>query len=519
MEQKETLSELLSEVLKLDTKDAAKAVGENGFIPDIDEKIARLEELKTPWSPEERFVKCKTVDELITIIKGVKQGQILRIAGSQHSIPEAVFSKNTVQAINVKLDGDFRKFDELFEQDGSTFVRVGAGCNLGIDPSDKDSNAENSFNRCITKKGFALPVLGGLSHQTIAGFMLTGSAGGSLKHSFGDAIHSIEFIDGTGKPQKFTNGDEEFFAAGVSMGLFGVITFVTLKLVPNYRVAGVEATVHFAESVVRSGSIFQQALKDEEFMHCVWFPQKNVENVMQFRGRAVEPTTPIMPYKHLLHKRITNYLAAGVLYIINELQFNATALRKIIASLLLNMINPPNASDFCDEWYIALPSDDQAMVDTVMRTQFTEVWIDVEHVNDVLKALSKLFADDELAGGNFGIELYGAKKSSFWLSPAYGRDVVRVDPFWWEHNPHGKPEEFFTKYWKVLLTIPTARLHWGKHMPKVGTSFGDITIGPDYVKKSFNDHNNFDKWMVLRERFDPQQIFVTDYWRAHFGIQ
>jgi hypothetical protein len=46
--------------------------------------------------------------------------------------------------------------------------------------------------------------------------------------ALGDAaVVAIELVDGTGKRHKFTRSDDddnEFFAAGVSMGLLGVIT-------------------------------------------------------------------------------------------------------------------------------------------------------------------------------------------------------------------------------------------------------------------------------------------------------
>jgi D-arabinono-1,4-lactone oxidase len=101
------------------------------------------------------------------------------------------------------------------------------------------------------------------------------------------------------------------------------------------------------------------------------------------------------------------------------------------------------------------------------------------------------------------------------MSQSYGRDVIRIDPYWWECNPRGTLEEFFAKYWDVLLVIPTARLHWGKHIPKVGSKYGDMTIGPDYVAKAFP---KFGDWMRLREKYDPEQVFVTTYWRELLGI-
>jgi len=70
--------------------------------------------------------------------------------------------------VNIKLDGEFRYISELriVVEDGKryAYVTVGGGCNLGIDPSDPNSNAENSFTHFLNNNGFGIPILGGMSH-------------------------------------------------------------------------------------------------------------------------------------------------------------------------------------------------------------------------------------------------------------------------------------------------------------------------------------------------------------------
>lgn len=109
------------------------------------------------------------------------------------------------------------------------------------------------------------------------------------------------------------------------------------------------------------------------------------------------------------------------------------------------------------------------MIESLIRVQFTEVWIDIDRTDEVIEVLEKLFGKKPDAGGNFGVEIYPAKKSPFWMSAAYNRNVIRIDPYWWEFNSNGNLEGFFDEYWRILMTIPTARLHWGKHFPKLGT--------------------------------------------------
>jgi hypothetical protein len=474
----------------------------------------------TPWSPDySNLRKCNNVDDVKAVIaEACAAKKAVRIAGAQHSTPPAVFAGADQPSIHVKLEADLRSLTVIEENkaEGYIIIRAGAGCNLGIDPSDDQSTAENSFTRQLDKLGYALPILGGMSHQTLGGFMMTSTAGGSLAYGFADTVESFELVDGLGNVRTLTKGTDDFYAAAVSMGLFGVITHVTVKLRKNYLVKGHEETVATKDSILASADTLAAAFKDHTYIHGVWFPSKGVDRVLQFIGKQAPDTASIEPYHHVLQQQWMNYAAAVALYLVNELESAPLEALQELANFIVRLINPIGPPrKFCDHWYIALPNDDQALIDTAIRVQFTEIWIDVARIPETMSALQALFERDPLAAGNFGVEIYCAKASPFWMSQSYGRDVVRVDPYWWEYNPKGNLQDFFTKYWNVLLTIPTARLHWGKHFPAVGTKFGDITIGPDYVAKAFP---KFGQWLALRARYDPEQVFVTSYWRNMLGI-
>jgi D-arabinono-1,4-lactone oxidase len=482
-------------------------------------KSARPSEAPRRYDPGSLEM-CNNVEDVRAVIERARQERkVVRIAGAQHSAPRAVFAEGDQPAIRVKLEGDLRKITVIEENkdEGYLLVRVGAGCNLGVNPSDPMSNEENSFNRTVDKMGYALPILGGMSHHTIGGFMMTSTAGGSLKYSFGDVLESIELVDGQGQARVLEKGTDDFYAAGVSMGLFGVITHVTVKLPRSYLVRGTEQMVLTEKSMLADAATLESTLKEVPYAHCVWFPGKGVDRVLQFKGEQAPMTDRIEEYEHPLKKEWMNYIAAAALYTVNKLEHTDSWVLKELANLIVRIVNPidDDPKTFCERWYIVLPNDDQALIDEVIRVQFTEIWLDISKTSEVMDALRELFERDPQADGNFGVEVYGAKASPFWMSQSYGRDVLRIDPYWWEDNPKGTLEEFFAKYWEVLLVIPTARLHWGKHMPKVGTRYGDVTIGPDYVAKAFP---KFGDWMKLREKYDPEQVFVTTYWRELLGI-
>lgn len=473
----------------------------------------------TPWQPETDLHPCKSVDEVKAMVKMARaEKRVLRVAGSQHSAPQATFEPNNPRQLRIRLDGALRDIEVLENnvEEGYLLVRAGAGANLGINPSDPDSNASNSFNRIVDELGYALPILGGMSHQTLGGFMMTSTAGGSLDYGLGDALVAFDIVDGNGELRTLVKGTDDFDAAGVSMGLFGVVTSVTLKLGKRYLVKGYEETVKTSKSMLSSAERLQTALGEKPYVHAVWFPQPGVDRVLQFFADRAPTTEPIVPYEHVLKDPLQNYLAAGALAMANAFEAMGEVGR-MLAAYVLDLMTPisKEPTKFCDHWYLALPNDDQALIDTLLRVQFTEIWLDVAKTPEVFDALKRLFAEDPMAAGNFGVEVYGAKASTFWMSPSYQRNVIRIDPYWWEYNQIGSLENFFEKYWAALMPIDTARLHWGKHLPKLGTQYGDVTIGPDYVRKAFP---RFDEWLAKREQFDPDQVFLTDYWRGLFGI-
>ena len=102
-----------------------------------------------------------------------------------------------------------------------------------------------------------LPELGGITHQTVGGFLATASAGGSLKYSFHDAVIGYTIVDGHGDVLSFgvddpspegsddPHEDDEderhrswFYAAACCAGLCGIIVDVKLLLTPKMDVQG-----------------------------------------------------------------------------------------------------------------------------------------------------------------------------------------------------------------------------------------------------------------------------------------
>ena len=133
------------------------------------------------------------------------------------------------------------------EADGvmDILVTVQGGIHLGADPYDPTGTAtwESSLDWFLQEKGYALGDLGGITHQTVSGFLLTGSSGGSLMHSIDDQIVGMRVLDGEGNAHDLGPDDDAFWAVGVSMGLLGVVSTVTFRVMPTFDLFGDQVTV------------------------------------------------------------------------------------------------------------------------------------------------------------------------------------------------------------------------------------------------------------------------------------
>jgi D-arabinono-1,4-lactone oxidase len=116
--------------------------------------------------------------------------------------------------LNLKLD---RFFGVKFSQDGS-FASVAAGTHLGVDtedpvPRDPDTKERQSVLYQLDQSKKALQDPGGITRQTVSGFLSTGSSGGSLMRSLHDQIRRIRLLDGQGRLRDLVRGGDEFNAA------------------------------------------------------------------------------------------------------------------------------------------------------------------------------------------------------------------------------------------------------------------------------------------------------------------
>lgn len=468
-----------------------------------------------------------STQEIKLIIEYAKKNRLtVRVAGAEHAPTSAIYSSH-INQIKVKLDGDLKKIKEINIDDSKEYaaVTVGAGCYLGVNPSDQKSTLENSFTKQLDDLGFSLPNLGGISHQTIFGFM-TGSSGGTLK-SLHDTILSIKFIDGNGIEHIAHRGDDLFNAVGVSLGLLGIITELTFKCSRKYLVHGTETnkmmtdkSSYFTPDEKGNFSDLDKALfEGDDYIHFNLYPYLQAVTIWQANAIPYNEKK-LTPYNHVLSSPIMTQIAALDLKIIDCLIHADDEYSEAIQKLQKPFV-PLNANqEFTDIWYDALPVDNQVhRLDSKMDMEFSELWFPRDQLSEVMRRINKLFAENPKAAGNLPTEFYAASESPFWLSPSHGytQGAFRVDLYWWNNNKnrHHEMEEFFGRFYEALHDVKGLRFHWGKHLPTPGKTYGKYTFFVEHLSKNYEKWNDF---LKLRLKMDPDGIFLTEYWAKQLGI-
>jgi len=582
-----------------------------------------------------------TEDVVATVERARGEKKTLRVRGSAHSVEGAIFSgplhegKPPANAITLLME----KMRGVTIDAEKRVVHALGGTNLGKDPYDPTGTSTwaDSLDLQLDQAGWALGDLGGISHQTVAGFLSTGSSGGSLSHSL--EITGLTLVDGTGTVRELKEGDDELEAAKVSMGLLGVITEASFRIVPRFAIFGDQITAQTtsadapldmfaANGDPRSLASF---LRATPYTRLMWWPQKGFHRVQVWRAARMEPLEPFTPqpyaelgrapriaalagsliytvlgnlqdisaipdkltdfFAHLEadldgdpdpnacpsghddpkgklsvgdvlrhiekrlhaasgahldktpHDSVTTFvgeahakidalsstgtfekdLIAVLVWLLEQLtelvshspivQWAARELAKVVPHIIapiLGVFVSDGTQTFWDGWRCGLPMDNQ-MDDQLWPTQFTELWIPIEHTGDVMNALKEHYAGDGTpagayaATGAFSCEVYGAKKSRAWLSAAYGSDVVRIDVFRFGRDAPTDPRGFYDAFWEVLKPFGF-RPHWGKWLPKASADWRAYYEAQLPRLKDFK---------ALREQWDPDGIFLSDYWREH----
>jgi hypothetical protein len=301
-----------------------------------------------------------TEAEIAALVRHARETRSqLRVIGSSHSVwrsivTDAFAGRATPPGdMPVVLDRYTHVSEPVPDPDheGMMLVEVQAGCHLGSSPLRPvqgriatggsratdvkspspwhDGTWETSLNYLLHHRfQLALPELGGISHQTVGGFLATGSSGGGTKWSVQGSIARLRVVDGDGNVTELREDgpDPDWFrAAGVSMGLCGVVSTVTFRCEPAYDIVGSETIsatsrsddIDFYADRPASGlPSLEQFLTTTDYSRLMWWPQRGFDRlvVWQAKRAAFDPDLEIKPYREIAMFPVLSQIGASLVY-------------------------------------------------------------------------------------------------------------------------------------------------------------------------------------------------------------
>ena len=205
-------------------------------------------------------------DELVAVVvQAAARGERVKAVGSGHSFTDAAVTDGRL----VMLDG-YRRVLDVDTDRGRVTVEAGL--------------ALEDLNVALDDRGLALPNLGDIAYQTVAGAAATATHGtGALLPGLAAQIVALRIVAADGSVVA-CSADEEpevFHAARVSVGALGVLSTVTLQAVPAFHLHAVNEPMRLDDVAgcrTRARSIdavagFFQSIGAFAVEHCSPLPQ------------------------------------------------------------------------------------------------------------------------------------------------------------------------------------------------------------------------------------------------------
>ncbi|ANF97030.1 FAD-binding protein [Paenibacillus bovis] len=322
----------------------------------------------------------------------------------------------------------------------------------------------------LSETGYALHNLASLPHITVAGAVATSTHGsGSHNVSLSAAVESIELIDASGEVHTFNRGDEEFAGVAVHLGALGIITKLTLKVVPAYTIKQfVYENLPVAQLKDHAEDIFASAYSVSLFtdwqqprFHQVWTKSMESDGA-SYEGRtdfygATPAKVPLHPLPDMHAENCTEQLGKPGM------------------------------------WHERLAHFKMEFTPSAGKELQSEYLMSFEHVYEASLAVHEL--REHLAPVLFVSEVRTIAADDLWMSPFYNQPSVAFH-FTWRDD--WQAVERVLPFIEKALAPFHARPHWGKL----------FTVPAEQLQQQFD---KLPKFRELIEKYDPQGKFSNAF--------
>lgn len=383
----------------------------------------------------------------------VKKCHKIRVVGSRHSFNGIADSDENIVSL--------RKLNKMIELDKEKQTVTVEG---GIIYSD--------LSRYLQQNGFALGNMASLPHISVAGACATATHGsGDKNRCLSDSIIAMEVVAADGELVEFSceKNEEQLKGAAVSLGGIGIITKMTLKVIPDFQISqyvfenlALAQLEHHLDDIFSSGySVSLFTNWESDTINQVWIKQLHTDQEEM--------------------KVLTDLFGAQP----------ATANCHPIAGV--EAVNCTEQMGVPGPWFDRLPH---------FRIDFTpsngdelqsEYIIPREHAFKAITAISEI--REQISPLLHVSEIRSIAKDDLWMSPFYQQDSIGIHLTW---KDDWKSVQTVLPQIEERLAPYKARPHWGKL----------FTMSKEEVQPLFEKLSAFQQ---LLNQYDPNGKFRNQF--------
>lgn len=415
-------------------------------------------EPRTNWSGNyayhtDRLFVPKTVGDVQQVVKSCSK---LKALGTRHSFNG--IADSSANQISLK------HFDQMVLDPKANTVTVGAGVIYG------------QLGTYLDQHGYALQNLASLPQISVVGACGTATHGsGNANGNLSTAVTGMEIVTANGESislSKERDGDK-FLGAVVGLGGLGIITSITLKVVPTYQMTQV---------------VYENLSMDHLRGH--------LEEIFA-SGYSVSLFTNWQEHR-ITQVWIKRRYETGTRPDLAPEFFGAKLATRKLHPL------PGHSAESCTEqmgipgpWYDRLPHFRMGFVPSSGSELQTEYFVHRDKGYEAILAVEQL--RDQITPHLFITELRTIAADDLWMSPCYERPSMTVHFTW-------KPEWPAVKKVLPLIEAKLAPFHARPHWAKLFT-MPPSTIQPMYAK--------LPEYRTLLDHYDPAGKFRNQFLRTN----
>lgn len=403
------------------------------------------------------------VEEVAAAVKRAgERDQTVRVAGAGHSFTDAVLTDGLLLSLE--------RMDRVLDIDtNSGLVRVEAGITL------------HKLNEVLAANGLALPNLGDIDVQSIAGATATGTHGTGIRlPNLSAGLHSIELVlaDGSRLEVGEETDPETWRAARISIGALGVVTAVTVRSVPTFILRGIDRPRPIEEVLEELDDLADSNDHFEFFT----FPHSPLA-LTRTNNRVEEPARPRSKVGAWINDiLVTNYAYGAFCRVGRRFPSTIPSLNRTVSRLAGKTVRVDRSDRI-----FASPR--------LVRFTEMEYAIPRARAPEAIRAVRRL-VEERGFRVSFPLEVRFVAPDDAFLSPANGRETCYVAV----HIYKGMQWAPYFRAVEEIMDALEGRPHWGKRHFQTSE-----TLRPRYP--------DWDRFSRVRARLDPEGRFANDYVR------